>query len=356
MRVLITGGAGFIGTRITELLQAAGHEVRIVDALLPDVHTEPPEIAAGVDVLWGDLRNPEVTDRALDGIDVVCHQAAMVGRGKEISDAPKYVGCNDLATAVLLATMARRGMRQLVLGSSVVIYGESRYRCPEHGEVAPGPRQVADLDAGRFEPPCPHCAAPLEALVVDEDSRLDPRNVYALTKLAQEHLVASWARETGASTVALRYHNVYGPGMPYESPYSGVASTFRSAVARGEAPQVFEDGGPRRDFIHVRDVAAANLAAVTAVGTGATTHGPGMRAYNVASGEPRPILDMAAALSAAVGGPEPVITGRYRLGDVRHIFASPARLMDELNWRPQVTFDAGMKEFARATMRGLPRG
>jgi dTDP-L-rhamnose 4-epimerase len=324
----------------------AGHEVRTVDAYLPDVHPgPPPEPPPGTDVRRGDLRDPEVVAGALAGIDVVCHQAAMVGRGREILDAPRYVGCNDLATAVLLATMTELGMRRLVLGSSVVIYGECRYRCPRHGEVRPGPRRVADLDAGRFDPPCPSCEAPLAHRAVVEDDAPDPRNVYATTKLAQEHLVSSWAREVGADVPALRYHNVYGPGMPRDSPYSGVASTFRSAVAAGVAPEVFEDGLPARDFVHVVDVAAANVAALD-------WPGAGFRPFNVASGEPHTIGEVAARLAEAAGTAAPVVTGRYRLGDVRHVVASPARMTAELGWRPRVTFDEGMKEFALAPMRG----
>lgn len=160
---------------------------------------------------------------------------------------------------------------------------------------------------------------------------MDPRNVYATTKLAQEHLASSWARATGGSAVSLRYHNVYGPGMPRDTPYAGVASFFRSALARGEAPRVFEDGGQRRDFVHVRDVAAANAVALEAV----AGRGPGtFTAYNTGSGQPHTIGEMAAALASAHGGPAPVVTGEYRLGDVRHVTADSRRLRDELGWKP----------------------
>ena len=350
MRILVTGGAGFIGSRVVSALRDAGHEVRVLDALLPGVHPPGfvPELPDGVEFRHGDVCDPATIDAALDGIDVVNHQAAMVGRGKEILEAPRYVTNNDLATAVLLTAMTRRGINRLVLASSVVIYGDSRYDCPTHGRVRPPRRSTADLDAGRFEPRCPACGAEVVASAVEEDDPLDPpRNVYAVSKLAQEYLVGSWTRETGGQAVALRYHNVYGPGMPYESPYSGVASTFRSFVARGEAPQVFEDGGPRRDFVHVSDVAAASLAALT------WREKAGFRAFNVASGQPRSIGELAAALAHAAGAPEPVITGRYRVGDVRHIFASPKRLIAELGWRPAVDFATGTAEFANAPMRGL---
>lgn len=346
MRLLLTGGAGFIGTHVLEAFLAEGHEVRIVDALLPNVHrVPPPEPPAGVEFVRGDLRDPEVAEAALRGVDVVCHQAALVGRGREILEAPGYVGCNDLATAELLAAMARAKLRRLIHASSVVVYGENRYLCPRDGTVLPGPRDVADLDAGRFEPRCPVCSGEIELIPSTEETPPDPRNVYGVTKLAQEHLVAVWAREVGGSAVALRYHNVYGPGMPLDSAYSGVASTFRSAVEKGQSPRVFEDGGPRRDFVHVSDVAAANVAALN--------HDvPGFRAYNVASGEPRPIVDLAAALAAAAGAPAPVITGEYRLGDARHIVATPDRIKRELGWTPKVDFETGVKSFATQPMRG----
>ncbi|MER6286742.1 NAD-dependent epimerase/dehydratase family protein [Streptomyces sviceus] len=332
MRVLVTGGAGFIGSQIVEALAAHGHE-----PLRYDVRSDPAS----------DVRDPEAVRHALSGVDAVCHQAAMVGLGVDFADAPAYVSHNDLGTAVLLAAMAEAGVRRLVLAGSMVVYGEGRYTCAVHGTVRPGPRAVADLDAGRFEPPCPVCGADLSPGLVGEDAPVDPRNVYAATKLAQEHLAASWARATGGSAVALRYHNVYGPGMPRDTPYAGVASFFRSALARGEAPRVFEDGGQRRDFVHVRDVAAANVAALEA-----SSRDGALTSYNTGSGEPHTVGEMARALAEAYGGPEPVVTGEYRLGDVRHITADSARLRAELGWKAEVGFAEGMREFAGAGMRG----
>ncbi|MGW6224840.1 NAD-dependent epimerase/dehydratase family protein [Streptomyces olivaceus] len=332
MRVLVTGGAGFIGSHVVDALREQGHE-----PVGYDVREDP----------GADVRDPAAVGRALAGVDAVCHQAAMVGLGNGVTDAADYVSHNDLGTAVLLAAMAGTGVRRLVLAGSMVVYGEGRYECARHGVVRPGPRAVADLDAGRFEPPCPECGADLAPGLVDEDAPADPRNVYATTKLAQEHLAAAWARTTGGTAVSLRYHNVYGPGMPRDTPYAGVASFFRSALARGEAPRVFEDGRQRRDFVHVRDVAAANVAALTADRPAGTLTG-----YNAGSGDPQTVGGMAAALAEAYGGPEPVVTGEYRLGDVRHITADSARLRKELGWRPAVGFAEGMREFARAGLRG----
>ncbi|MGE7438125.1 MULTISPECIES: NAD-dependent epimerase/dehydratase family protein [Kitasatospora] len=351
MEILVTGGAGFIGSAVVARLVAAGHAVRVLDALLPAVHPSGREPAwpAGVEFVRGDVRDRAVVERALSGVDAVCHQAAVVGLGLDLDDAPDYVSCNDLGTAVLLAAMARGGVRDLVLAGSMVVYGEGRYRCAVHGDVAPGPRRIADLDAGSFEPPCPHCGRPLAPGLVGEEAPTDPRNVYAATKLAQEHLAAAWARACGGRVLTLRYHNVYGPGMPRDTPYAGVASLFRSALARGEAPRVFEDGAQRRDFVHVADVASANLAALAAVGD---RPAGSARVFNVGSGAVHTVGEMAEALATAYGGPRPVVTGEYRLGDVRHVTADSTRLRDELGWRPTVGFADGMARFAAAPLRG----
>ena len=351
MRVLVTGGGGFIGSHVVEALLDAGHGVRVLDALLPAVHPTPPIFPPGADVIVGDIRDRVTVERALASVDAVCHQAAMVGLGVNFDDAPDYVGCNDLGTSILLAAMGRAGIGRLVLASSMVVYGEGRYECVAHGLVAPGPRTQEDLRSGQFEPPCPRCGAPLAAGLVDETAAPDPRNVYAATKLAQEHLAAAFARSTGARVAALRYHNVYGPRMPRDTPYAGVASIFRSALAADRSPTVFEDGGQRRDFVHVRDVAAANLAALDAVTHDGPIDAGSLRAYNVGSGTVRTVGELASTLARACAGPAPIVTGDYRLGDVRHITASSLRLRTELAWSPTEDFEAGMREFAAAGMR-----
>lgn len=334
MRVLVTGGAGFIGSHISAALAERGHE--------PVGFDRRP----GTD-LRGDVRDADAVTAALAGIDAVCHQAALVGHGKDFSDAPGYTDINDSGTAVLLAAMARAGVKPFVLAGSMIVYGEGHYECPGHGGVRPGPRADRDLAAGRFNPFCPRCGAELRPGLVTEDAQPDPRNVYAVTKLTQEHLTAVWARVTGAPAVSLRYHNVYGPQMPRDTPYAGVASTFCSALERHEAPRVYEDGTQRRDFVHVRDVAAANVLALEAAAAGALPAGA-LRLYNTSSGEIRSVGEMAAELALAYGGPDPVVTGQYRLGDVRHITAASQRLTSELGWRPTVGFATGMAEFARA--------
>jgi dTDP-L-rhamnose 4-epimerase len=341
--ILVTGGAGFIGSHVVDALLEAGEEVRVLDAFLPAAHrTRPGYLDQRAELIEGDVRDPEVVARAVDGVSAVSHQAAMVGLGVDLGDIADYVAHNDLGTAVLLRAL--RGFTgRLVLGSSMVVYGEGRYRCPEHGIVRPGPRAPSELDAGRFEPPCPSCGRDLTPEPVPEDAPVDPRNVYAATKLAQEHLCFAFARETGVPVTALRYHNVYGPRMPRDTPYAGVASIFRSAFAAGRAPRVFEDGAQRRDFVHVRDVARANLLALAGAPPGA---------YNVCSGIPRSVGEMATALGRAIpGSPEPVVTGEWRAGDVRHVFASASHAAAGLGFTATEDFDAGMREFATAELR-----
>ena len=350
MRVLVTGGAGFIGSAIVRALLERGDEVMVLDSERADVHGPAPVVDPRATLIRGDVRDPNAVAEALSGVDAVMHQAAKVGLGVDFSDAPDYVASNDLGTAVLLAGMADAGVARLVLASSMVVYGEGAYR-GEHGPVRPRPRRLDDLEAGRFDP-LDEAGRPLRPELIGEDAAPDPRNVYAATKLAQENLASAWARSVGGIAAALRYHNVYGPGMPQNTPYAGVASLFRSALERGEAPRVFEDGRQRRDFVHVADVAGANLAALD---WSAAQPAGSVRAFNVGSGTVTTIGEVAALLSGASGGPAPVVTGEYRLGDVRHVTASSERAAEELGWRAAVDIAAGMREFATAPLRAAVR-
>jgi dTDP-L-rhamnose 4-epimerase len=347
VRALVTGGAGFIGSHVVDELVARGHEVVVLDALLAGVHDGPPGyLRDDVTNVHVDVRDPVAVADALRGVTAICHQAAMVGLGVDLGDLTGYVSHNDLGTAVLLESMHRGGFRgPLVLASSMVVYGEGRYRCPVDGVVRPGPRAAADLAGGRFEPRCPSCGRSLDPEPIPEDAATDPRNVYAATKLHQEHLCRAYEREHPETPVtALRYHNVYGPRMPRDTPYAGVASVIRSSLERGDPPRVFEDGAQLRDFVHVTDVARANAVALEA-GAGLTC--------NVASGSPRSVREMAHALAEAFGpdAPSPVVTGAYRLGDVRHVIGSTGRARIELGFEARVGFEEGMAAFARAPLR-----
>lgn len=357
MHLLVTGGAGFIGQAVVAELVAGrdataarSDTVLVLDSLRPDVHRDGGAsardrlTAVGADLVVGDVRDARVVEASLAGIDAVVHLAAKVGLGVDIADMDDYVSSNDHGTAVLLRALATSDIRRFVQASSMVVYGEGRYTCQDHGPVSPAARTREALSRGRFEPPCPVCGADLLPGMVDEDAHMDPRNTYAATKVAQEHLGAIWARETGGSAISLRLHNVYGPGMPRDTPYAGVASIFSSALDRGEAPRVFEDGGQRRDFIHVADVARAFAVALARTNDERGPNGQPTphRPYNVGSGVVSTIGDLARALSTSRNGPDPVVTGEFRLGDVRHITASSERIRAELGWRAMVSLADGV--------------
>jgi dTDP-L-rhamnose 4-epimerase len=270
------------------------------------------------------VRDGDALAPLLRDVDVVCHQAAMVGAGVNAADAPAYGSHNDYATTVLLAQMYAAGCQRLVLASSMVVYGQGGYDCPVHGPMDPLPRRREDLDAGIFEHRCPVGGEEVAWRLVGEDAPLRPRSLYAASKTAQEHYALAWSEAAGGSVVALRYHNVYGPGMPRDTPYSGVAAIFRSALEKGNAPKVFEDGGQMRDFVLVA---------------------------NVCSGQPISIREVAQALSRAAGGPAPEVTGQYRSGDVRHIVADPSRARETLGFSARISPSDGLEAFATAPLR-----
>jgi dTDP-L-rhamnose 4-epimerase len=342
VRVLLTGAAGFIGSRVGAALREAGHDVIGVDVMLAAAHgpdAQPPPDCHVIDV-----RDASALASLLSGVDVVCHQAAVVGAGVNAADAPSYGSHNDYGTAVLLAEMFAKDCRRLVLASSMVVYGQGRYDCAEHGPIEPLPRSRTDLDDGVFEHRCPICGATVAWRLVAEDAPLRPRSLYAASKTAQEHYALAWAEAAAGSVTALRYHNVYGPHMPRDTPYSGVAAIFRSELESGDVPRVFEDGGQMRDFVHVDDVAAANVAAVESEGTG-------FDAFNVCSGRPISIMEVATQLCEARGDAAPVVTGQYRNGDVRHIVADPAKASRLLGFHAAVDPRDGLREFAYAPLR-----
>ncbi len=350
MRILVTGAAGFIGAHIVTELLDHGYEVLALDGLVPPIHQSsqwPLWLDTRAQWQHADLRDPAAVDAALTGVSAVVHQAALVGHGLDLQDLPAYVSLTDLGTAELLAGMARHGVQDLVLASSMVVYGEGQYACEIHGPAFAPKRLTTDLEAGRFDPLCPRCQAPLDWCRVIESAPKDPQSVYATSKLAQEHYAAAWARGVGGRAIFLRYHNVYGPRMPMNSPYSGVAALFRSALESNTAPQVFEDGKQMRDFVHVRDVARANRVALEAL----SVTSPDGLALNICSGRPRSIGWAAQVLADELAGPAPTVTGAFRAADVRHVVADPTAAERSIGFAATVDPLSGFAEFARAPMR-----
>ena len=321
MKALLTGGAGFIGRAVHDRLVRAGHDVRTFDRAVEE---------------RDDVLDHDRLREAMIGCNAVIHLAAKVGLGVDITDIDEYALQNDVGTAMALRVAAERGISRFVYASSVVVYGEGRYICVRHGAVSPPPRQRNDLDAGSFDPRCPSCGDELRPQLVTESAPLDPRNAYAATKVHGEQLATIWSRETGGEVAALRFHNVYGPGMPRNTPYAGVASIFTDRLRRGEPPRVFEDGGQRRNFIHVSDVAAAVVASVEAPLPAELTP------LNIGTPWVTTIGEMATELSSMLDGPPPIVTGDYRLGDVRHITADSSAAERFLGWRARIDLRTGL--------------
>lgn len=329
MRVLITGAAGFLGTHLRSATAAAGHEVIGVDLLLDAVHganAEPPEGVSRVDV-----RDEAALVPLLAGIDVVCHLAAVSAGGPA-----ELATHNDLGTAALLGAMEQAKVRRLVLASSITVYGEGRYRSVRGGPFFPGLRRRADLDRGLFDHRAPRTGEVLTWEPVGEDAPLRPRGSYGASKAAQENYAFAWGLGVGGAVTALRMHQVYGEGAR-----AGLVSQLRAALDEGRAPHVFEDGGQVRDFVHVRDATAALLAAIERAL-------PGFVPLNIASGWPITLWELASIMAKARGAQPPVVTGQYRIADVRHFVADPERAKHTLGFTATTPPAQGLAEFATA--------
>jgi dTDP-L-rhamnose 4-epimerase len=325
VKVLLTGGAGFVGRSVHDQLAAAGHTSHVFDRIVDR---------------RDDILDHDRLSAATSGCDAVIHMAAKVGLGVNIGDIDAYALQNDYGTAMVLRVAAEAGISRFLYASSMAVYGEGLYRCVEHGPMRPPPRRRDHLDAGRFDPLCPTCADNLIPELVPESAALDPRNAYAATKAHGEQLATIWSRETGGTVAALRFHNVYGPGMPRDTPYAGVASIFIDSLLRGEPPRVFEDGCQRRNFIHVSDVAAAVLAALHALLP------VGLTPLNIGTPWVMTVGEMAAELSRTLSGPAAMVTGGYRLGDVRHITADCSAAERVLGWRAEIDLTDGLTDLS----------
>ena len=345
-RVLVTGGAGFIGSHLVDALLTQGYDVRVLDNLEPQVHGGlrergewPVYLSRDCERVCGDIRDRDAVCRALDGIEVVFHQAAVMGIGKSMYAAEHYVDVNVRGTAVLLdvLTSERHRVRKLIVASSMSIYGEGKYICSAHGVVYPRLRLVEQLSQRDWEVHCPHCGNQVRPLPTDEEKPLHSTSVYAVTKKSEEEMCLLLGQAYGLPTVALRYFNVYGSRQSLSNPYTGVAAIFSSRILHGRPPVVYEDGLQSRDFVHVSDVVQANLLALTHDQMDGGV-------FNVGTGRALTVLQVARTLVDCLdGGVEPEITHQFRAGDIRHCVADVSRI-ERLGYRAAVPFETGMAE------------
>lgn len=339
MKTLVTGGAGFIGSHVVDLLLAQGHGVRVFDALVDQVHAGdgPKYVPADAQFVHGDVRDRDALAGALADVDTVVHLAAEVGVGQSMYEISRYVDTNTGGTAVLLDLLANtpHSVRKLVVASSMSIYGEGAYRCAEHGDVLPRLRTETQLISRRWEPTCPQCGHDLDPEPTAESKPLFPSSVYAISKMDQELLCLTVAAAYGVEATALRFFNAYGPRQALSNPYTGVAAIFGGRLLNGLPPIITEDGLQRRDFIHVKDVARATVSALTA---GAANG----EAINVGVGDPISIREVAELLARALGREDiaPEVTGTFRVGDIRHCWADTTKARDLLGFEPTHRFRA----------------
>src|SRR3954447_12477012 len=342
-RVLITGGAGFIGSHVTDALIAAGYHVRLLDCLSPQVHgsqqQRPSYLHPDAELLVGDVTDPIAVERALRGVDMVLHLASSVGVGQSMYDIETYVRTNELGTAILLQALADRPVRRLVVASSMSIYGEGLCRDTDGTNVAPNERTLEQLKRGEWEL-FNGGVGPLVPLPTPETKQPTLSSIYALNKYAQERMCLITGKAYGIPTLALRFFNVFGPRQALSNPYTGVLAIFAARLLNGRSPLVFEDGQQRRDFVHVHDVARACRIALE------TEHTQDV--FNVGSGHSRTILSVARDLAEVMGKPAiaPEITGKDRAGDIRHCFADIEKSQSLLDFRPQVAFNDGLDDLA----------
>jgi dTDP-L-rhamnose 4-epimerase len=341
--ILVTGGAGFVGSHLVDALLGAGHRVRVLDSLDPQVHgdgvRQPEYLHAGAELMVGDVRDRTAVARALEGVDVVFHQAAAVGVGQSMYEIERYVSVNSVGAAVLLeGVVERRGqIRKMIVASSMSIYGEGAYETAAGERVHPGLRSEDDLAARRFEL-FGAGGEPLRPVPTPEDKPLQPTSIYAVTKRDHEEMFLSVGAAYGIPTVALRYFNIYGTRQSLSNPYTGVMAIFSSRLLNRHRPLIFEDGRQTRDFVHVSDVVRANLLALE------RSEADG-RVYNVGTGRPTSVLRVAELLADQLDFAEPPdVVAKYRAGDIRHCYADIGCIRSELGFEPRVALEEGMRE------------
>jgi dTDP-L-rhamnose 4-epimerase len=340
--VLVTGGAGFIGSHIIELLLERGYQVRVYDQLVKQVHGDagPKFVPKEVEFVQGDMRDADTLRRALGGVELIVHDAAEVGVGQSMYEIVRYVDANTAGTAVLLELLANEPhqVEKIVVASSMSIYGEGAYFCASDGEVYPRVRSEEQLARHEWEVRCPNCERPLSPLPTPEDKPLFPTSIYAITKMDQELMCLAVGQAYAIPVIALRYFNTYGPRQALSNPYTGAAAIFSSRLLNGRPPMVFEDGHQTRDFTHVSDVARANILALESDRANG-------QILNVGTGRRTTVLEVARVLAEKLGlDIAPEVVGKYRAGDIRHCYADTTRARELLGFEAKVRFEDGMGE------------
>ncbi len=352
MKILVTGGAGFVGSHTVDALIEKGHTVRILDNLDPQVHgpsgNKPVYLNKEAEFINGDIRNEADVKNALDGVQVVFHLAALVGVGQSMYDIKRYVEVNSLGGAILLDQLAngKHSVEKVVVASSMSIYGEGAYSCRNCGKVYPRLRTPEQLKERSWDVCCPICGLDVEAIPVSEDKPLYPTSIYAVTKRDHEEMFLSVGNSYKIPTVALRYFNIYGTRQSISNPYTGVAAIFLSRILNNNRPLIFEDGLQSRDFIHVSDLVKANIIAME-------KSEADYNVFNVGTGRNLSVLDIANILIKRLNVDlEPEIVNKFREGDIRHCFADASKIETELGFRADVTFESGLDdliEWAKVT-------
>ncbi|MBK6725200.1 MAG: GDP-mannose 4,6-dehydratase [Acidobacteria bacterium] len=343
LNILVTGGAGFIASHLVDALVERGHNVRILDSLVEQVHggKVPEFLNAKAEFIHADVCDADAVSKALDGIEVVYHQAAEVGVGQSMYEIVKYVKTNDLGTAVLLEEMVKRPkqFKKLVVASSMSIYGEGAYRCePCNENVNPFLRPSEQLEAHEWEFSCETCGSQLKTIGTSETKPLFPTSVYAVSKQDQEQYCLAVGRAYKIPTVAFRYFNVYGPRQALSNPYTGICAIFSSRLMNDQAPTIFEDGEQTRDFVNVKDIVRANLLAID-------TDGGDYNSFNIGTGRATSVREIAELLASGLGKDiQSEIVGKYREGDIRHCVADISKARKMLGYEPSVTLEDGLAE------------
>ena len=346
MKILVTGGCGFVGSHLVDRLVEKGHEVSVYDILEPQVHgnKKPSCLNKHASYTYGDIRDAVKFKRSLKGIEIIFHEASQVGVGQSMYEIKRYVSHNSYGTAVLLDLLvndARHKVKKLIVASSMSIYGEGAYECRRCGKVYPRLRKKEQMASGDWDMKCPICGINVKSIPTDEMKPLFPTSVYATTKRCQEEMCIQIGTAYKIPTVALRYFNIFGPRQSLSNPYTGVAAIFMSRIKNSKPPVIFEDGKQSRDFIYVSDIVDANI---LAMGKKEANY----ECFNVGTGIPHSILEIAQKISASYNeNLVPRVLNKFRAGDIRHCYADIGKIRKKLGFSPKVSFEEGIKRLIK---------